>query len=90
MLQGKGAHFGEETMSKRLLVLTAIAAIVASPALAAQSTHRGHRADSGYAASNGYRPANSNVVIDGNRVVGQDPDANIRFQLRRDSAVSDY
>ena len=77
-------------MTKRLLVLTAIAAIVASPALAAQSTHRGHRADPGYAASKAYRSADSNVVIDGNRVVGQDPDVNIRAQLRRDSAVSDY
>lgn len=35
-----------------------------------------------------YRFGN-NVVIDGNRVVGQDPDPNVRLELRRDP-VADY
>jgi hypothetical protein len=33
---------------------------------------------------------NGNVVIDGNRVIGQDPDPNIRLQMRRDPYPGNY
>jgi len=36
-----------------------------------------------------YRSGNGVVVIDGNRVAGQDPDPNVRLELRRDP-VADY
>ena len=76
-------------MSKSLLALAAIVAVVASPASAAPKHHVNH-VNPTYATQNAYRSSASDVVIDGNRVVGQDPDLNIRTQLLRDSAVADY
>lgn len=80
---------------KKIIVSAALSALLASPAFA-QATpmqtqvpyvssqrvmHGGHQAQ--------YRPAYAGVVIEGNHVLGQDPDPNIRLQLRRDP-VSDY
>jgi hypothetical protein len=62
---------------KTLVAAAALAAVIASPAFA--QTARYHRADSGQSAS-----APWDAVIEDNQVVGQDPDANVRLELRRD------
>jgi hypothetical protein len=73
---------------KTLIATLALATFLASPAFAQSSTHRVRHAnapvDNVYA-SEGYASAqNPNVVIFSNRVVGQDPDINIRSQMIRD------
>ena len=35
-------------------------------------------------------PPTSDIVIVGGKLIGQDPDANVRFQLRRDAGSEGY
>jgi opacity protein-like surface antigen len=86
---------------KKIIVSAALSALLASPAFAQatpmqtqapyyssqRAVHGGH---AGYAQYGNTRPAYAaGVVIEGNHVLGQDPDPNVRLQLRRDP-VSDY
>ena len=80
-------------MKKTLIAALAFASFAAAPALAQNADHptkaQGHaarqavdnEANGGYA-SNPY--TDPYAVIVGNRVVGRDPDINIRLQLKRD------
>ena len=75
-------------MKKTLIATLTFATLVASPAFAASNTHRLRHAattlDNVYASEPNYAAQNPNVVVFGNTVVGQDPDANIRLQMIRD------
>lgn len=73
----------------------ALVTVLASTAFAAPPKHRVPLARddmSSYGQNAGDRSfaRGSDVVIEGNRVIGQDPDPNVRAQLLKDSAVSDY
>ena len=83
---------------KKMLFGVSMAALIASPALA-QTTRQhsfatNHRAAAvqqepwlaGQPMQNAYAPG---VVIEGGKIVGQDPDPNVRLELRRDS-ISEY
>jgi hypothetical protein len=84
------------TLDKIKLLSAAVAATVlmASPAFAASTVHKGKvsrpdAASSSYAyASQSQQPYGANTVVgwDG-RVLGSDPDPNIRFQLMRDQSL---
>ena len=67
---------------KKYLLAAALAALAASPALAANS-HRAMRQDSATNAYD-YVAPNADVVIDGGKVIGADPDPAIRTQLLRE------
>jgi opacity protein-like surface antigen len=76
---------------KMLLTTVALSALAASPAFAASHRHTVHRPA---AASQGYGAYASTlgrdtVVVDGS-IVGRDPDAGIRLQLRRDADSPEY
>lgn len=80
-------------MKKILIATLTLASIAATPALAQTADHpaqqRGHAAQARTTDTeshgSGYNPyADPYAVIVGNRVVGRDPDANIRLQLKRD------
>jgi hypothetical protein len=62
---------------KILLAAAALAALVTSPAFA--QTARQYPAESAWAAS-----VPSDAVIDEGMIIGQDPDPNVRLELRRD------
>jgi hypothetical protein len=59
------------------------------PDVAAHRTVRGNHAGHYARYGNIRQDIAPGVVIDGNHYVGQDPDPNVRLQLRRDP-VSDY
>lgn len=70
----------------------AVLASLASPAFAASSKHRAPVAYDAYSQGNNEqvysRP--SDVVTFSGRVVGEDPDANIRTQILHDPVPSEY
>lgn len=87
---------------KKVILSAALATLVASPAFA-QATqmlrqppaYTGQRVlpnqaipngSNSYATPYGYAPG---VIVEGGRIVGQDPDPNVQLQLRRDP-VADY
>ena len=63
---------------KKLLVIVALAALVAAPAVAKSRTHTEHTAPA---------LAYSTVILPG-QVPGTDPDLRIRSELRRDGSSS--
>jgi patatin-like phospholipase/acyl hydrolase len=69
---------GEQAM-KKIVTALVFAAFAAAPAFAATHHKKADQADSAYAAA-----TDPNVVIVDGKVVGADPDANIRLNLRRD------
>ncbi len=64
---------------KRLVTALALAAFAAAPAFAATHHRKADDARSAYAAA-----SDPDVVIVNGKVVGADPDANVRLNLRRD------
>jgi hypothetical protein len=72
------------TSGKLLSTAIALAALVGTPALAA-TVHKGKTSHAAYASQT--QPDATNMIIgwDG-RVLGTDPDPNIRFQLMRDQS----
>jgi hypothetical protein len=75
-----------EINMKTLLATLAAVTLLASPALAAP---RHYRAAPGYDALNTQPLASqAGVVVSANRVLGQDPDQNIRTQLIHEGEVS--
>ena len=74
--------------------VAALIAALASPTFAAPAKQRtmiSPRAPIyGSAANGAYYAPNGSVVIFGNRVIGQDPDPNIRLQMRRDPNPGNY
>lgn len=85
-------------MKTKMFASLALIAVMASPAAAA-TVRQHHNAMAPHARS--YEPIygselqpgqawqDSDVVVSGNRIVGQDPDPNVRLELRRDP-VADY
>jgi len=74
------------------VALATVLASLASPAFAASSKHRAPVASEPYAQGGpvGSYARNSDVVTFGNRIVGEDPDQNIRTQLLHDPVPSEY
>ena len=73
---------------KTLLATLAAVTLLASPALAAPRQYRAAAAP-GYDALNTQAPVpQAGVVVSANRVLGQDPDQNIRTQLLHEGEVS--
>jgi hypothetical protein len=71
---------------KKLVTALGLLAVLASPVLA-QSRPVAHRdARAAYAQS---AAVPSDVVVDNGKVIGQDPDPNVRLELLRDH-VSEY
>lgn len=76
--------------------LVALATVLASPVYAASAKHRSPAVQAG---ANAFGQFNSgpysntragDTVVFGNRVIGQDPDPNIRTQMLHDPVSSDY
>ena len=85
---------------KKMILSVALAALATGPALAQATPMLRQTAPAytsprafhdGYAARyNSYAQfGNGPVVVESNHIVGQDPDPNVRLQLKRDP-VSDY
>lgn len=89
-------------MKTVIIASAALLAVVASPALAQSNYGRDNLSNGYYAQSaqqnvrgafaQSYPGAfnNPNVVVEGGKVIGADPDANVRLELRRDFESSDY
>jgi len=67
--------------TKMVLTVLGLATLVATPAFAQKPTHRATAAGP-YASAQQPAP-----VVSGGTYVGTDPDANVRFELERDSAT---
>jgi hypothetical protein len=85
----RGAIQPWSSTMKKMILSVALAALVASPALA-QATrmlrqapdYASQRIMSGnQAAQYGYAPG---IIVEGGRIIGQDPDRNVQLQLKRD------
>lgn len=78
------------SLGTSLVLATVAATLVASPSFAATRHVRatvGTTASDSYAAAPGYGYASSPVVVVDGKVVGADPDPNIRLQLMKDAAT---
>jgi ABC-type sugar transport system substrate-binding protein len=83
-------------MKKTLIAALALTTLATTPTVATAAKQRAYLAQPGYSAyaqylPNGapaYAPRNS-VVVD-NKIVGVDPDINVRAQLLRDAMVNEY
>jgi hypothetical protein len=84
---------------KTLVAMVALAAVIASPALA-QTSRRApaqqqyqyqSQYDQSYGRTEGqYRSGGSNDVYEGRQYLGTDPDPNVRLDLRRDYEGRDF
>ena len=75
-----------------VVVFATLATVSASPVFAAQLKHRApviHELPYGQIGAQNYA-GRSDVVTFGSRVVGEDPDINIRTQMLHDPVVSEY
>ena len=104
MLRCGGEPLEIELMKSLTATLVVLATVLASSAFAAQQAR--HRSPAVRAGSEAYGQVtsdrfgngrfnngqinNGNAVIYGNRVIGQDPDPNIRAQMLHDPVSSDY
>jgi hypothetical protein len=79
-------------MKKTLIATIALAAIAASPAFAASKSSRAKylSEDARAQASSNYYQNDPSVVIANNKVIGRDPDINIRSEMLRDSVPNEY
>jgi hypothetical protein len=69
---------------KTLVATLALAALLASPAVARTlSKHHEHLLP-GYGLTGSLKIQDPNVVIADGRVIGRDPDPNVRLEMRRD------
>jgi hypothetical protein len=105
MLHCTGDVKDERVPMKKAILGVTLAVLAAGPAMAQATpmlwqTDQAYRSRAAYQGLGAYNAApraayaheyrfGNNVVIDGNRVVGQDPDPNVRLELRRDP-VSEY
>jgi hypothetical protein len=71
---------------KLLSVAIGAAALIATPALARTVHKQAPSASQAYASADQAYGANTVVGLDG-KVIGRDPDANIRFQLLREGLL---
>jgi hypothetical protein len=83
-------------MMKTLVIAAALAAVVASPALAQTAQRRAtpqmypSQYDQTVGRTEQPRSTNGNVVYDNNQYLGADPDPNVRLDLRRDYEGRDF
>jgi hypothetical protein len=82
-------------MKTKLMIGVALAAAVSTSAFAAPPRHRAvNDRDTMAPYSQPVRPAysapRSDVVVLGDRIVGQDPDVNVRSALEHDPVPSEY
>jgi hypothetical protein len=70
-----------ELVMRNLILIAALAALTATPA-SANTRHEMHQVPASLAAP---MASNSDLAIRGGQIMGQDPDANVRFALRRDN-----
>jgi hypothetical protein len=87
---------------KKLLTTVALATFAASPAFAASYKHAAQTAATPLSSYSAYAPTRTSgygtyasvldrdTVAAGDEIVGRDPDAGIRLQLRRDPEPSQY
>ena len=75
------------SLGTSLVLATIATTLVASPSFAATRHHARAAtvANESYAAAPAYGYAGSQVVVVDGRVVGADPDANVRLQLLKDA-----
>ncbi len=79
------------SLGTSLELATIAATVVASPSFAATRHVRGtggYTPNESYAAAPGYNGSPA-VVVNG-KVVGADPDANVRLELMKDAALPNY
>jgi hypothetical protein len=77
---------------KKLLTATALAALLATPAFATTYRSHAYRADSAteaYASVPGLAYAGSQPVFADGKMIGADPDANVRMDLARQWGLQD-
>jgi hypothetical protein len=100
MSHREGRHTaGDKLMKAKIALALAVTAVLSAPAFAAPPKHRAMterdpmapyaQATPG-AVYQPYAGRPSDVVTFGNRVVGEDPDPNIRAQLLHDPVMSEY
>ena len=81
-------------MTKLFLTAAAFANVLATSAFAAPPRHdaAGRHSMGAYSGGGQYYAyaRDPDAVIDGNRIVGRDPDIGIRSQLLKDDHASDY
>ena len=65
--------------TKMLVTAFGLAALAATPAFAQKHAHR--------APAGPYASVNEPPVVEGGRLIGTDPDAQVRFELGRDSST---
>ena len=70
----------------KLVTAMGLLAVLASPVLARASAER-HDAPPAHTQS--ATPAADAVILNG-KVIGQDPDPNVRLEIKKDAYVSDY
>jgi predicted S18 family serine protease len=68
---------------KKVLTTLALLTVIATPAFA-QTTK--HEAMKSYARAPIATSSQNDIVVEGGKVIGQDPDANVRLELRREGA----
>jgi opacity protein-like surface antigen len=84
-------------MMKSLVAVVALAAVVATPALAQTASRRGQlqpgqaQYNGSYERSDGQRHSSvpSNDVYENGRYVGSDPDPTVRLEMQRDNHQGD-
>ena len=82
-------------MKAKIALALAVTAVLTAPAFAAPPKHRAtvERDPMAPYAQGAYQPfvgRQSDVVTFGNRVIGEDPDPNIRAQMLHDPVMSEY
>jgi hypothetical protein len=64
-------------MKKLITIAALVGTVISAPAFAATSAMAATHSAAAF-------QRNSDVVVDGGRVIGQDPDANVRSMIERD------
>jgi hypothetical protein len=99
MSHREGRHTaGDKLMKAKIALALAVTAVLSVPAFAAPPKHhatteRDPMAPYAQETQGAYQPfvgRPSDVVTFGNRVVGEDPDPNIRSQMLHDPVMSEY
>lgn len=75
---------------KNFLTTVALAALVASPAFAASRDHAVHKQTASNVGYSSFAGPLSEEIVSGDKIVGRDPDVNVRLQLLRDADSYEY
>jgi len=77
-------------MKKTLIATLALTTLAAAPTFAASTTNRAYLSQQARAAYAQYLPNDPSLVIFNNKVIGRDPDINIRAGMLRDPVANEY